>query len=180
MKLLKDCTVKILLEVNELIKYVYLIFFSFLLCNFHGVTIEMTKEGAGISYSFLKPINETNLVSLKGGLHFSGDKVDYDFSYQPQHSYSNSFLQFKSEFIHILFNDKIDGTFRPIIITGVGALSETNQLNVWKPLLEVGMGVKFVNNNIRNQLTLSWMSSDLIQGHVSLQLSFYFKGRKHE
>ncbi len=147
---------------------------------YNGFGIQMAIEGAGLYYKQLWSLTDNSQFLADIGLHTVNHQSHIDmFAYNKKNK--EIILDCSTGYRHELYKEQLVGLFRPILIFGIGGMSDLSSIST-KNMYEMcmikymlGLGVYFYNRNIINELSLQLINSNAIKGNVAFQLAMYWK-----
>ena len=142
--------------------------------------MQMTIEGSGFYYKQLWSLTDNSQILGDIGIHIVNNHPHIDM-FQFKKKNEDIILDYSTGYRHELFIDKLVGPFRPVFIIGIGGMSDIKSFsmeNIYGMCMikyMLGLGLYFYNRRILNELSLQFIHSNAINGHVAFQFAMYWK-----
>lgn len=145
----------------------------------HGIGFQITSDGAGLSYEIGRNLNRILQVVGEIGLHFdeTSQSLGQEFyGWTLSNSYNRTFINTGVGFKRELLTDKIAGSFKPIISSKIGIVANTDPIsfNRIREKLALGIGIRFINGSLLNEVIWNYQNSPLINGNMALQWAIFW------
>ena len=147
---------------------------------FHGVGMQMTSNGAGVSYKPGIPLNNDSQVIGDIGFHFN-NSIQSASIFGVKNNKRSVLLNMSAGYRYELFKKMLVGVFRPVIILqGGGAadmysFSKHDIIGDWIIIYAAGAGFQFYNGRNLNEIMLKINRNTSIEWSMAFQLAVYWK-----